>query len=86
MIAIFMYVGVEVATAGNLGEYLKQTMDMKSENVAPYVSLFWASLMIGRWTSAAGAFQTSPLMQRVLGIALPYLAFGLFLLINVFLI
>jgi FHS family L-fucose permease-like MFS transporter len=83
MIAIFMYVGVEVATAGNLGEYLKQTMDMKSENVAPYVSLFWASLMIGRWTSAAGAFQTSPLMQRVLGIALPYLAFGLFLLINV---
>ncbi|MFY7991072.1 MAG: MFS transporter [Fluviicola sp.] len=83
MIAIFMYVGVEVATAGNLGEYLKQTMGMKSENVAPYVSLFWASLMIGRWTSAAGAFQTSPATQRVLGIALPYLAFGLFLLINV---
>jgi FHS family L-fucose permease-like MFS transporter len=83
MIAIFMYVGVEVATAGNLGEYLKQTMGMKSENVAPFVSLFWASLMIGRWTSAAGAFQTSPAAQRVLGIALPYLAFGLFLLINV---
>ncbi len=83
MIAIFMYVGVEVATAGNLGEYLKQTMGMKSENVAPFVSLFWASLMIGRWTSAAGAFQTSPATQRVLGIALPYLAFGLFLLINV---
>lgn len=83
MIAIFMYVGVEVATAGNLGEYLKQTMGMKSENVAPFVSLFWASLMIGRWTSAAGAFQTSPATQRVLGIALPFLAFGLFLLINV---
>ena len=83
MIAIFMYVGVEVATAGNLGEYLKQTMGMKNEEVAPFVSLFWASLMIGRWTSAAGVFQTSAGTQRILGIALPYLAFGLFLLINV---
>lgn len=82
MIAIFVYVGVEVATAGNLGEYLKQTMGMESKSVAPYVSLFWASLMIGRWTSAAGAFNTSNTVQRVLGILLPYLAFGLFLGIN----
>ncbi len=82
MIAIFVYVGVEVATAGNLGEYLKQTMGMESHSVAPYVSLFWASLMIGRWTSAAGAFNASTAVQRVLGIALPYIAFGLFLGIN----
>jgi FHS family L-fucose permease-like MFS transporter len=82
MFAIFVYVGVEVSTAGNLGEYLKQTMHMKTGQVAPFVSLFWASLMIGRWTSAAGAFNTSKGSQRILGMILPYLAFGLFLGIN----
>ena len=82
MIAIFLYVGVEVSTASNLPEYLKQHSGIDSSQVAPYVSLFWASLMIGRWTSAAGALNIGSTMKSVLNIALPFAAFGIFLLIN----
>jgi len=82
MIAIFVYVGVEVSTAGNLSEYLKQTMGLKENQVAPYVSLFWASLMIGRWTSAASVFTKKSLNKRILGVILPYAAFGVFILVN----
>ncbi len=82
MIAIFVYVGVEVATAGNLGEYLKVNFDMEPNQITPYVSLYWASLMIGRWTSAAGVFSSKPMTQNILRFVLPYGAFGIFVLIN----
>jgi MFS transporter, FHS family, L-fucose permease len=79
MIAIFVYVGVEVSTASNLPDFLKQKLGVAEDGVAPYVSLFWASLMIGRWTSAAGAFGLSKNMQRVFNILLPFMAFGIFI-------
>ncbi len=82
MIGIFVYVGVEVATAGNLGEYLKKTFDLESSQITPYVSLYWASLMIGRWTSAAGVFSSKPAIRTLLRFVLPYAAFGIFILIN----
>lgn len=88
MIAIFIYVGVEVATASNLPEFMKQhvrTADGKpfpTESIAPFVSLYWASLMMGRWTSSVGAFNISKGAQSVLRFLMPYLAFGVFLLIN----
>jgi FHS family L-fucose permease-like MFS transporter len=82
MIAIFVYVGVEVATASNLPEYMRQYLGVETSSAAPYVSLFWASLMIGRWTSSAGAFNVSDKKRVVLRFAMPYLAFGVFLLVN----
>lgn len=82
MIAIFVYVGVEVATAGNLGEYLRVQYGMESNEITPYVSLYWASLMIGRWTSAAIVFSSDKVIQNVFRVVLPYLAFGIFILIN----
>lgn len=82
MIAIFVYVGVEVATASNLGEYLKSGMGIPTDLITPFVSLYWASLMIGRWTSAAGVFSDDKLTKRIFGIILPYAAFGIFLLVN----
>ena len=82
MIAIFVYVGVEVATAGNLGELMKQELHFEENQIAPFVSLFWASLMIGRWASAAGAFNVSESMNKVLGVVLPFVAFGIFLAVN----
>lgn len=82
MIAIFVYVGVEVATAGNLGEYLKVEFDMESSQITPYISLYWASLMIGRWTSAANVFSEKKAIQNVLRFVLPYAAFGVFMLVN----
>jgi FHS family L-fucose permease-like MFS transporter len=82
MIAIFVYVGVEVATASNLPEYMKHCINIETSNAAPYVSLFWASLMIGRWTSSAGAFNVKPKTKQLLRFLMPYLAFGVFLLVN----
>jgi len=82
MIAIFVYVGVEVSTAGNLPDYLRQHHDMKTNEIAPFVSLFWASLMIGRWTAAVSAFKVSKQVNYFLRFVFPFLAFGLYLLIN----
>ena len=82
MIAIFLYVGVEVSTASNLPEFMKQELGTAESGVAPFVSLFWASLMIGRWTSAAGAFNISSKLKSLLGFILPFAAFGIFLFVN----
>ena len=82
MVAIFLYVGVEVATASNLPEFMKQKLGTAENSVAPYVSLFWASLMIGRWTSAAGVFDLSERAKSMMGVILPFAAFGIFLLVN----
>lgn len=82
MIAIFLYVGVEVSTASNLPEYLKMYHDIKLNQMAPYISLFWASLMIGRWTAASGALGAKGSQRALLRWALPMVAFGLFMLIN----
>lgn len=88
MIGIFVYVGVEVATASNLPLFMKEHLVMPdglpfpTENIAPYVSLYWASLMMGRWTSSVGAFGIPKSVKEVLRFVMPYLAFGVFLLIN----
>ena len=82
MIAIFVYVGVEVSTASNLPEFMKQKLGTEESAVAPFVSLFWASLMIGRWTSAAGAFNLTEKLKSLLGFILPFAAFGIFLGVN----
>ena len=82
MIAIFLYVGVEVATAANLPEFMKRELQVPTSQVAPFVSLFWASLMIGRWTGASAAFQTNATGQSLLRWILPYVAFFVYLGIN----
>ncbi len=82
MIAIFVYVGVEVSTASNLPAYLEKYLNVPTQNVAPYISLYWASLMIGRWTGAVGAFDVSAGTKKILSFFMPYLAFAVFLLVN----
>ncbi len=82
MIGIFVYVGVEVATASNLPAYMQQHLGVPTEKVAPYISLYWASLMIGRWTGAVGAFDVSMGTKKILGFLMPYIAFAIFLLVN----
>jgi FHS family L-fucose permease-like MFS transporter len=83
MIAIFLYVGVEVSTASNLPEFMKQHLNIETNKIAPFVSLFWASLMIGRWTSSVGAFNLKMGSKKVLQFFMPYIAFLVFLLINI---
>jgi len=82
MIAIFVYVGVEVSTASNLPEFMKQELNTSTDKIAPFISLFWASLMIGRWTSSVGAFNLKGGIKQIMNFVMPYLAFGFFLMVN----
>ncbi len=82
MIAIFVYVGVEVSTASNLPAYMENGLGFATKDVAPFISLYWASLMIGRWTGAVEAFTDNMSTQKILRFVAPYLAFGVFLLVN----
>jgi FHS family L-fucose permease-like MFS transporter len=83
MIGIFVYVGVEVATASNLPAFLQKDLAISTDKVAPFISLYWASLMIGRWTQSVGAFDLSKGAKQVLRFFMPYIAFGVFILVNV---
>jgi len=82
MIGIFVYVGVEVSTAANFSEYLKIEVGISEDNVAPFISLFWGSLMIGRWAASVGAFNVSKATENILRVIAPLLAFGLFIAVN----
>jgi FHS family L-fucose permease-like MFS transporter len=88
MIAIFLYVGVEVSTASNLPAYMESIINLKTglvytlQEISPYISLYWASLMIGRWTGAIEAFTDKASLQQILRFVAPYLAFGVFLAVN----
>ena len=82
MVAIFLYVGVEVSTASNLPAYMESKLGFAIGDIAPYISLYWASLMIGRWTGAVEAFTDNMSTQKILRFLAPYLAFGVFLLVN----
>lgn len=78
MLAIFLYVGVEVTIQSNLGELLKHAEfgGYHEEQLAPFISLYWGSLMIGRWTGAVTVFNPTRSMRTILWIIVPYIAFG----------
>jgi len=82
MLGIFIYVGVEVSTAANLPEFMRLHLNTPTDKIAPFVSLYWASLMIGRWTSSVGAFDISKGAKQVLRFFMPYIAFGVFIIVN----
>ncbi len=82
MLAIFLYVGVEVSTASNLPSYMESKLGFEIGAIAPYISLYWASLMIGRWTGAVEAFTDDISFQKILRFVAPYLAFAVFLVVN----
>lgn len=94
MLAIFTYVGVEVTIQSNLGELLKSVADkvnnlnplglkvMNDAEIAPFISLYWGGLMIGRWVGAIAVFNPSKGLRKWLLIIVPYIAFGVILLVN----
>jgi FHS family L-fucose permease-like MFS transporter len=84
MIGIFVYVGVEVAIGSNLSELLKQPSfgGFTSSEAAPYISMYWGSLMIGRWAGAVAAFNFSNSTKKLLTLVVPIVAFGLVIGIN----
>lgn len=94
MLAIFTYVGVEVTIQSNLGELLKSVADkvnnlnplglkvMNDAEIAPFISLYWGGLMIGRWVGAITVFNPSKGLKKWLLILVPYVAFGVILIVN----
>ena len=84
MLAIFIYVGVEVAIGSNLGELLKQKEfgGLEASSIAPYISMYWGSLMIGRWAGAVNAFELKNNTKAALILIVPLIAFCLILLTN----
>lgn len=84
MLAIFVYVGVEVSIVSNLGELLRQPAfgSYQSSQVAPFVSVYWGSLMIGRWAGALSVFKISNFTKNILLTVVPVVAFGIVIGVN----
>lgn len=84
MLAIFTYVGVEVAIGSNLGELLnlEQFGGLQSSEIAPYISMYWGSLMIGRWTGAISAFNIKGNGKRIALMVVPLVAFLVIIGVN----
>jgi len=84
MLAIFTYVGVEVTIQSNMGELLKQPAfgGYDPSRIAPFISVYWGSLMIGRWTGSIKIFNPSQGIKTMLVFILPVIAFAIVLGIN----
>ncbi len=84
MIAIFTYVGTEVTIQSNMGALLKlpDFGGFTESQMSPFISLYWGSLMIGRWTGAIGAFNLSKSTKNILTIVVPFVAFAVVLFAN----
>ncbi len=84
MLAIFVYVGVEVAIGSNMGELLKQPSfgGKQASEATPYIAMYWGSLMIGRWAGAVSAFNLSKNTKLMLQVIVPLIAFGIIIGVN----
>lgn len=84
MLALFAYVGGEVTIQSNLGELLgtPEFGSLSGAAIAPYISMYWGSLMIGRWAGAITVFNPSNTLRKILLIVVPYIAFGVVLFVN----
>ncbi len=82
MLAIFVYVGVEVAIGSNLGELLKgeEFGGYSSSEIPPFIAMYWGSLMIGRWAGSINAFTMKNSLRQALRFFVPLIAFGVVLL------
>lgn len=84
MLAIFIYVGVEVSIQSNLPAFMEQDsiLGLAPKFTAHFISLYWGSLMIGRWMQSIGVFNVSNTMRYVLYLIVPATAFGVILGFN----
>ncbi len=84
MLAIFTYVGVEVSIQSNLGALLSgpDFGGYDPAHIAPFISMYWGSLMVGRWTGSIKVFEPSKMWENILLIIVPVIAFGVVIAIN----
>lgn len=85
MLAIFTYVGVEVAIGSNLGELLKLPSfgGYQSSELAPFISMYWGGLMIGRWAGAISVFDLREGARKIALVLVPVLAYGVIIGVNI---
>ena len=84
MLAIFIYVGVEVSIISNLPALLhtKEFGGVLEHNISPFVSLYWGSLMIGRWNGSINVFNMSKTVNMLMKFIVPFVAFAIIILAN----
>jgi FHS family L-fucose permease-like MFS transporter len=87
MIGIFLYVGVEVTIDNNFGALLKTPgylteHGLLDSQISKYITLYWGSLMIGRWTGAISVFNLSETGRKIATLVVPFIAFAFVLFIN----
>lgn len=85
MLAIFIYVGVEVSIVSNLPALLHTEAfgNILEENLAPFISLYWGSLMIGRWNGGVNVFNLSNTANNLMKFIVPFTAFGIIIIANI---
>ncbi|MGN6249906.1 MAG: MFS transporter [Ginsengibacter sp.] len=84
MLALFLYVGTEVTIVSNLSDLLSKPEfgSIPSSQAALYISMYWGSLMIGRWVGSISAFEFSESTKKLLTFVVPMVAFSIVLLVN----
>ena len=87
MLGIFVYVGVEVTIDNNFGALLKTPgyltdAGLNESEISKYISLYWGSLMIGRWTGAVSVFNLKGAAKIIAQIVVPFIAFAVVLYVN----
>jgi MFS transporter, FHS family, L-fucose permease len=53
-----------------------------ASNVGPYISMYWGSLMIGRWAGSISVFNLAEGNKKIMLILVPIIAFALIILVN----
>ncbi len=83
ILAIFFYVGAEVTVGSFMTSFvgLKEIKGISTEAATIYVSLYWGSLMIGRFTGSITVFNFSPIIKKVLTAVIPVATFFFILII-----
>lgn len=84
MLALFVYVGAEVTIVSNLSELLSKPDfgSFQSSQVAPFISMYWGSLMIGRWAGSISVFTDNKSTKQILLAVVPLVAFGIVIGVN----
>lgn len=87
MFAIFVYVGVEVTIDNNFGALLRlpgylTAEGLSEDKISKYISLYWGSLMIGRWIGALSVFKLNKSIKLLATLVVPFVAFAIIIYAN----
>jgi FHS family L-fucose permease-like MFS transporter len=84
ILAIFMYVGAEVAVGSSIINFLGQpeVAGLTQLEASGYVSLFWFGMLIGRFMGSVELSDLSPRTKQFLLAAIPLAAFAILVMIR----